>query len=355
MNLEAFYPLPDEQNRWALLARPIGEVLLEWEVGPHAERFHHGAQALDLVSQGIWHYPTVARRLNIPQEDIDPAISYIANLYGTYTLPHTTTAAIEDHVLPITVINEPLRAAMPHRGWQLLELAAAGQTDEAIALKFERTVFDIEQMWEQVFAAMEIPPSVVAPAVAVRRSYEVGRIRRKPDSPVVVFSAPLGFDVSLTDAMNHTIDGYKDGLTRTDTGNNRGVTSHTEHTRRARLLRNFNALSMNEVIAKAVILGKYTVTPPRAGELPRRQLSPERVCILAGLALGYTVKEIGKHLNINLNTLKADIVSNIFPTLGVNKQGAAIWRAFQNGLFRVGVHPAEGYTPLRLSQNMMED
>ncbi|HEV7454220.1 MAG TPA: hypothetical protein VGO07_03090 [Candidatus Saccharimonadales bacterium] len=191
MGLEEFYPLPQEAERWTLLARPVGEVLLHERVAADAEQFHYGVLALDAISQGAQNRIEVAERIGCPPDEIPPTIHCVANTYGTHTIPHTVDTLFQNRLLQFT--RPPLsKNRMPWRGWQLISLTATGYTDTEIKETFSTVTpnFSIEQLWHDTYAALDIPPESANRSVAVRRSYELGKRSAPPESPVIVFSVP---------------------------------------------------------------------------------------------------------------------------------------------------------------------
>ncbi|HEV7454221.1 MAG TPA: hypothetical protein VGO07_03095 [Candidatus Saccharimonadales bacterium] len=99
------------------------------------------------------------------------------------------------------------------------------------------------------------------------------------------------------------------------------------------------ALSMNEALVKTILLRTDRIKP--VGQTaPNIALSPHDARILAGLALGYDMRETAKRLMISYPTIKDYLHHRISPLFGAHTQGETIYRAFQGGLFVVGRHPS---------------
>jgi DNA-binding NarL/FixJ family response regulator len=341
MGLDEFYPLPQEDQRWTLLARPVGEVILHERIAADAEQFNYGVLALDAISNGARNSVDVAGRIGYPPGEVTSAISCVANAYGARTIPQTVDALFQDRLLHISKPSIH-KKRMPWRGWQLIALAAEGRTDQEIKEVFSAATpdYNIAQLWRDAYTALDIPPELANKSVAVRRAYELGKRTVPPESPVIVFSVPHKIRIKLTPREKEALNDYREGITRSATAVVTSTSVDQINRRRRNIENLLQAMSMNEALAKTILLNTDRVRPIRNVALDI-DITINDTKLLAGLALGYSLHETAQHLKLSYVTAKDYLRKRIFLQLDAHTQGETIFQAFQSGLFVVGNHPID--------------
>jgi DNA-binding NarL/FixJ family response regulator len=338
MKFQELYPQPEAETRWTALARPLGEVALEKKIAPNPQEFQFGVSLLEATSRGVHPPGTLTNSGEHSPENIRRALIRVADIYGTHTIPQTVAALIENRVLPVDVSRHQDHS-IPSLSWKMAQYAAQGLTNTEIARKLDTPQEHTARLWDATYASLGLPPTA-NPSMAVRRGYETGKFKLSDESPVVVFSAPERSGrnaIKITDTEQSVLDGYGGGLEQAAVIAEQGIGISRYRTAYKNVLAECEALHINEALVKSWLMQHEPETAVLSTvPLP---VHAEHTRILVGLAFGYSLRQVARRLSITESTAKSRLQYGLFRALGVQKQGAAIQRAFETGLFVAGHHP----------------